>query len=560
MPIPISDLQGFSPSAIIELFELQLVQALHGATSIYRFHAGASLNANGPVVWNGNSYDRIPIEAEGFDYTGNGQLPQPKVRVSNINGTISSYLALVNTVTPGNDLIGAKFVRIRTLARYLDAANFPARRNLLINTDEFSAASWTKVRSTTVANSSTGPLGEATADLLREDGTANNTHYIEQTITGLASATQYAFSIYIKPSGRNFVRLELSGGGAFTTAQSAVFDLVRNAPTRVSGTPSPSADFLSTGWVRCQLTATTNTTGSVTVRVYLQATASTNSYSGNSTSGVLLSDSQFEQSTVTTYQDIGSTFSQNPFGTPDPTVEFPREIYYITQKSAESRELVEFTLASSFDLQGVRAPKRQCISNICQWVYRSAECSYTGTNYYDANDNPVGSAALDVCGKRLSSCALRFASTANLSTIGTISTLNTNGVLLGSSNQQLVAANGWYRLTMQSDGNLVLYTKAGLPLWSSQTNMSVANDARLVMQPDGNLVVYKISTNTAVWASNTGGSGATKAIMQNDGNLVLYTASNVAVWATDTASRDEPTRLDIGLPYGSFPGVGTFFA
>ena len=35
------------------------------------------------------------------------------------------------------------------------------------------------------------------------------------------------------------------------------------------------------------------------------------------------------------------------------------------------------------DKQGDMLPKRQCVANICQWVYRSSECSYTGTNYFD---------------------------------------------------------------------------------------------------------------------------------------------------------------------------------
>ena len=34
-----SNLQSINPSAIIELFTLQLSTALHGANTIYRFHA-----------------------------------------------------------------------------------------------------------------------------------------------------------------------------------------------------------------------------------------------------------------------------------------------------------------------------------------------------------------------------------------------------------------------------------------------------------------------------------------------------------------------------------------
>ena len=58
---------------------------------------------------------------------------------------------------------------------------------------------------------------------------------------------------------------------------------------------------------------------------------------------------------------IGNT---NPFGTPDPTAEFPQEIYKIDRKSAENREIVTFELAAVFDLAGVRAPKRQATRSI----------------------------------------------------------------------------------------------------------------------------------------------------------------------------------------------------
>lgn len=227
MTVPVSDLQAIAPSSVIELFELQLNTTQHGANDIYRFHAGSNLNANGEVVWAGNNYLQFPVEATDFEYTGNGQLPRPKLRVSNILGTITAIL-----LTLPDGLEGAKFTRIRTLARYIDGANFP--------------------------------------------------------------------------------------GGV------------------------------------------------------------------------------------------------NPYGTPDPTAEFPREIYYIDRKTAETRDVVEFEMAAAFDLAGVRAPKRQCIGNICQWEYRSTECGYTGSNYFDENDNVVATLAADVCGKKLSSCKARFGATAEL--------------------------------------------------------------------------------------------------------------------------------------------------
>ena len=125
-----SEVQKINPSAIIELFTLQLDSSLHGATTVYRFHSGSNVNANGEIVWAGNSYQRFPIEATGFAYQ-RGQIPRPKLIVSNAFGTISAILVLVNQTTAGNDLTGATFTRIRTMARFIDAVNFPGNSNPL---------------------------------------------------------------------------------------------------------------------------------------------------------------------------------------------------------------------------------------------------------------------------------------------------------------------------------------------------------------------------------------------------------------------------------------------
>ena len=126
----ITDLQKINPSAIIELFTITTDATLHGSAQTYRFHNGTSLNANGDIVWAGNSYIKMPIQAEGFAFT-NGQLPRPTLTISNALGTITAILLNVNTVTTGIDLTGATVKRIRTLARYLDASNFSGGTNPL---------------------------------------------------------------------------------------------------------------------------------------------------------------------------------------------------------------------------------------------------------------------------------------------------------------------------------------------------------------------------------------------------------------------------------------------
>ena len=119
----ISDIQSINPSSIIELFTLTTTTALHGSATTYRFHAGSSLNSNGEIVWAGNTYQRFPVQAEGFAYQ-KGQIPTPTLTVSNVLGTITSILLTVNQTTTGNDLTGATVTRIRTLAKFIDAVNF----------------------------------------------------------------------------------------------------------------------------------------------------------------------------------------------------------------------------------------------------------------------------------------------------------------------------------------------------------------------------------------------------------------------------------------------------
>ena len=126
----ITDLQKINPSAVIELFTLEITAALHGSNATYRFHAGTNRVGNGDIIWAGNTYVKMPIQAEGFAYT-RGQLPRPNLVVSNALNTITAILLTVNQTTAGNDLTGATVTRIRTLARYLDSVNFPGNTNPL---------------------------------------------------------------------------------------------------------------------------------------------------------------------------------------------------------------------------------------------------------------------------------------------------------------------------------------------------------------------------------------------------------------------------------------------
>lgn len=66
------------------------------------------------VRYQGFDYEPLPIEADGFAWTGRGAPPRPKLRVSNIGGIFGPLLLHYN------DLIGARLTRIRTFRRFLD--------------------------------------------------------------------------------------------------------------------------------------------------------------------------------------------------------------------------------------------------------------------------------------------------------------------------------------------------------------------------------------------------------------------------------------------------------
>lgn len=58
-------------------------------------------------------YEPIPIVATGFDRTTKGQIPQPELQISNVFGLLSELIESLD------DLIGVKVIRRRTLAKYL---------------------------------------------------------------------------------------------------------------------------------------------------------------------------------------------------------------------------------------------------------------------------------------------------------------------------------------------------------------------------------------------------------------------------------------------------------
>jgi hypothetical protein len=163
------------------------------------------------------------------------------------------------------------------------------RVNLLLRSEEFDNASWTKLRATVTANATTSPDGTADAEKLVEDTTASDTHFVLQ-LTAVSSSTSYTYSVFLKAAERTRAAL-VDGGGSSSTG---VFDLSNGTVVSASGCTAAITNF-GNGWYRCTITFTTG--GAQTMancRVFLVDTGTNITYTGNGTSGLFLWGAQLE--------------------------------------------------------------------------------------------------------------------------------------------------------------------------------------------------------------------------------------------------------------------------
>jgi phage-related protein len=243
------------------------------------------------IVWQGNRYSAMPIEAEGFEFSGAGSIPRPTVTVANITSILSS---VINSY---DDLIGAKVIRKKTFAKYLDSYCY------------------------------TNGYPTAGACTLETGACSISGHTTESACT--------------------------TAGGVWDPSLS-------------------KSDCLDV-----------NKNGSVgTWTVYNQTTCEAAAGPGIWYASAIADD----------------------------TAHFPDEIWFVDRKAVETRTHIQFELTAAHDIHGVKLPSRTVVANSCPWVYRGVECGYSGTTYWDINNNTVVAASADVCSKTFTSCELRFPS------------------------------------------------------------------------------------------------------------------------------------------------------
>ena len=110
-----AEVQKLEQDARIELFVLDLT-ALGGG--VERFH-NQRVTGSGVITFDGNDYDALPMEAEGFAYNGTDQQPAPTVKLSNIGSFMTALAAQYG------GLVGGKVTRIRTYRKHLADGSDP---------------------------------------------------------------------------------------------------------------------------------------------------------------------------------------------------------------------------------------------------------------------------------------------------------------------------------------------------------------------------------------------------------------------------------------------------
>jgi len=130
---------------------------------------------------------------------------------------------------------------------------------------------------------------------------------------------------------------------------------------------------------------------------------------------------------------------------------------------------------------------------------------------------------------------------------------------LPGQSSKVCLLNATFSLSMQIDGNLVLYVDDFLEhaperraLWAANT-ISCPVPQTCTMQTNGNLVVYD-ALHVARRASNTAGHPGAFLRVHDDGNAVIYAPDGVELWSSQTAAGGSSAQEGINTSARSFIG------
>jgi len=178
----------------------------------------------------------------------------------------------------------------------------PQRTNLVLRSEEFDNAYWSKTNSTAIANQIASPNGTLTADKLNE--TSISGYHI--FASGNVTSGTYTSSVFVKKGERNFVLLWNNGSNS-----GRFFDIENGTLGGTLGAVPLNSNIedYDDGWFRCSITNNNVTNFSI----YIAISSTSAFYLGEVGKGIYTFGTQLEAgSNATSYiPTVASTVTRN---------------------------------------------------------------------------------------------------------------------------------------------------------------------------------------------------------------------------------------------------------
>jgi len=168
-----------------------------------------------------------------------------------------------------------------------------SRTNLVLQSETWNNASWTKNASTVEANQIASPLDLSafTADLLKEDS-ANAEHWVRSSNITASLGQTFTMSFYAKAKERTFVKANFLNSGV--VSYNVWINLSNGAITSKNANLTVTTELIGSGFYRITLTAQAVAT-TLNLLVALATGDANDSYAGDGSSGAYVFGAQVEQ-------------------------------------------------------------------------------------------------------------------------------------------------------------------------------------------------------------------------------------------------------------------------
>jgi hypothetical protein len=424
-----------------------------------------------------------------------------------------------------------------------------APANLLLQSQTFENASWSKLATTVTPNATTAPDGTLTADKLVED-TSTAQHRTDQTPTSPAGAQ--IFSVFAKAAERAFMGLRIGTIGCG-------FNLSDGTTYAISAGVTATIVSAGDGWYRCSISVS-SASANDTCRIGLAQTAGplSPSYTGDGTSGLFLWGAQLEpvtyQTTPSTYVATTTAAYYGPRFDYDPVTLAAKGLLIEEQRTNLVTYSEQFDNVNWFKFNATVTPNATTSpdgtlnadkltptnagsnSNCSQTPTLAASTAYTETVF--AKKGEWNWVALETRGEIVDALLAWF----NLDT-GTVGTVN-----VGATATITPVGNGWYRCS--------LTRTTGLTTTSPRARIYPTNADAVVSTGDGTSGIFLWGAQLEAGSFATSYIPTVASTVTRSADVATMTGTNFSSWY----NQSEGTLLvEATVPTDVDSAVGNYY-